>query len=1310
MAQPHPLHAGESPPWAHPPPLLQPNFVLRVYAKDQPPNLRAAFTEFYPSGLPNYYKMLQTPGAEGVAQTYLEDYLPVGFYTTARPHAAAIFSTQNGKQPFRQMQHLLPQRRIHLWTKDEIQAVSNSLRKLYWDHMKSMQQPYCWDSLWTYFDAFDLYQYGALNLWNVINHLFDENKTIYMDLTKEFAVHIGHWADEWLANQENKQRLLQWDESQGPLLPLLTDADWREIGNIQDDAMPLIANALKHRRGILISGGSLTQNAKPNHLVSSYMNNNLENWLAGQTVFTPTGLPSPPEARSHHCSPTSKNADAPVIVHNAAAGPVIAHGSCKTTVASKPLSTVNRIASSPTLRVPPEIRSKSTEPIPRYTLPLPVESSWEPTATAETAASGLQDNGNGLGDDEYENFDALTPTKVRRPGRNNPRSAKGGPKTIVTTSLPSSAVMGFSELATTSDSTANAQATLEPLKENQIARPSKNNDAEPSAGKSKEQKKGQRPNRPTARSTTSDSTGPHCPVKGQSLVQSQRPGSGFRANISAISNSDQHLVARPTHLTGPAVQGAYSTLQSLDVPTGLDYRPQSLQPSHASQKGFTGSRGRDNSTSSRFDRFESNEGQWPHQYRAENFHPLPSTPNRGGYQRGGLRRGNRRASINQRNVTAPAVQHQPDLAFANKKRDGGPWNNPTWRRQGSNLTPVTCQNVQSALGINEYVPCTCEMCNRRNRSVHVKVEGHRNDPTVDLQTRIKFGLSDRYGFVDDVYPVASKDPGNFIALFRNEQSVVEALTIGGGSMPDRGLSITISPALRSKWIHSHRASGREGVIQPVVHPSGAPAFPPHPTNPPMTMAGLGVFAASHAAPHALPNTIDPATASIQMMPQEYGASTYLHQFTPAGMSAFVRHPFPEQPLGGKQTALHPPRFLYHEKRTISSPFDGIARPVSSLETLQSKPRAEEALDDIQDAERDGSTSPHSNGSKGSGVKARVSLPNTPPKVAQNSQDPVITHTSSQSSGPDLVEDDKNQQHSCPPIANGIRTQPTTGVVPRNKAHPESEITKDQADHVRVPSIFTEDEIKERQQAWAKISMPLNSHKPKLPLAPKVGSANPKDASLRLHKGDKLELSTNGSDVSSPTQVVTFTPESGSVYEPSPEKSSGQLASRHEQEVSSAIPSNQETEEAREGSLQGSESTTHQPQSSHAEPPMTGEAMLKSKTSKQTQIAAPKEPRRGDGISRDSTLSTPTKMTTDKAPSKRCEPSAQVPLLDHKAQAPTNPQPQGKGKKSNKKKKKSRQASNLQGNLLEPPPCLPKPDACSISGERTAPSSAAACLE
>ncbi|KAM0202353.1 hypothetical protein ACHAPA_011558 [Fusarium lateritium] len=466
-----------------PPPGSSPPLVLdkepdRVLAKDQPPNLREAFHEFYPNGLPNVYRMLQTPGAKGVPQTYLENYLPVGFYNNPRIEAGAVFSTQNGARPFRYVEHLLPQRRIHLWSKDEIQSVCNSLRKLYWENMKMMRKPYSWDSLWLYFDACDIYNYGALNLWNVLSQLFDENRLIYVDVAKEKAIETGRWADQWLGGGDNYKKLLQWDETKGPVLRVLTDADWETLGSIGDAELVLfVTNALKHRRSLLLSPEKLRLDAKPNHLMSSCSEQNLENWLAGQRIFEPSGLPAPPKVQSHHGSPNSKNAPAPCMVQSgehyyqpdngqrvpsavealhqsaAAAGPA-AHESGQA-VSTAPTDTCSTIAWE-SLHVPPKGRSKSTEPTPSYNAPDLCLSNEEADREAGLLGAHGSNAHTGSHDgNEHDESDADTPTKVRKRGRGNPRATKGGRKTTVTTSLPGSAILRYSALAPASAQTGN---------------------------------------------------------------------------------------------------------------------------------------------------------------------------------------------------------------------------------------------------------------------------------------------------------------------------------------------------------------------------------------------------------------------------------------------------------------------------------------------------------------------------------------------------------------------------------------------------------------------------------------------------------------------------------------------------------------------------------------------------------------------------------------------------------------------------------------------------------------------------------------
>ncbi|KAF4964647.1 hypothetical protein FSARC_7443 [Fusarium sarcochroum] len=1317
MAQPHPLYMGDSPPLGPLQPPIPHMDPERVYAKDQPPNLREAFTEFYPNGLPNVYKMLQTPGVEGVPQTYVEDYLPIGFYTNPQLNARAIFSTQNGLRPFRHMQHLLPQRRVHLWTKDEIQSVCNSLRNLYWDHMKGMQQPYCWDSLWTYFDACDIYNYGALNLWNVVNQLFDENKMIYLDLTKEVAIEIGHWADEWVTNENNCTKLLQWDEAQGPFLPLLTEADWKHIGNIQDEAMPLIASALKHRRTLLLSPEKLRPSAKPNHLVTSCANNSLENWLAGQRIFTPAGLPSPPEARSHYCSPTSKNASAPVTVHlgnhyydppsgkrvpsavEALHQSAAAAGPASQAIALKQPETDNTLALE-TLRASPKIRSKSTEPFPTQSLPSfnPTNDEVSETVTLSCAqVNSAQPRSSE--DHEYEQFDALTPTKIGRRGRDNPRVTQGASKSTVTASLPGSAVMGFSELAATSghagEDPQQASHATQPSPsslqaEDQGCRSGKNKGAEPRMSTNKELKKGQRPNRALARSGPHDPKGTQFPSNANVLARSQRLDPSFHTNPVASGVPEEIMVPQPNEMQTPlgisfhsngafnhVAQGGYPTLQqNYGVPAGLGYRHSSVQQPTLPQKGLAPNRGRNASVSSRFDRFEPNDGRWAHQHHHENFNGPTPTSNRGGYQRGGPRKGGpRRGTHNQRNATAPIMQPQAGPDFAHKKRDGPPWKGE-WRRPGSDLIQVTCQNVQNGLKINDYVPCSCQMCDARNRSVYIAVEGYQNIPSADLQSRIKFGLAERYGFVEEVYPLPSKEPGRFIARFVHISSVGDALRIGGGNMPEQGISLTFSPAMRSKWTLPNQTYVREATSQGIEPAPSAAPFSPYPFGPSMPINTPNPAIAVHIPP----GVNHPAAVAL---PLEYGGQIWPKNEAQRGLSGMMQPPFFDQPPAVTQPARDPQQGFSEEPGPtyaqaglpVPNTVDSNKDDASPDELLQTKPPAEEALNEIHDAEQDDFTSPPNDGNKIAGAKARVSLPNSPPKASQDLQEPSTTPT---------VNDDapaavKNTTALGETLERGLENQAGPSVAPRTHITATSESSESKMSHARVPSTFTEHEIKERRQAWAKISMPLNPHRPKPSTPVKPSSGDNKDnETFRVLKSDRREANAMGSEESTSTQTMILTPETASVYEPSPEKSEDEISSQHEEGNLPLSHSIQETEE----DTISSEKVDHD----EAQPPeiTTGSSVIKELKDEGGQPGLNQGSElNGSGHmnkpSQDSLSRTATGMNVFKPHGE--DILAESSHSNHQREIPSDTLPRGKAKKpkSKSKKKRTKPAFGPQGN-------------------------------
>ncbi|KAK2597317.1 hypothetical protein QQS21_006091 [Conoideocrella luteorostrata] len=282
----------------------------RRRANDLPFNQRAEFNKKFPNGIPSVYKMMSY-NDRGIPMNYLEDNLPIGFYTNPPLNAPAVFSTINGKREFRKMTHILPQRRIHLWDKDEIQRNCNSIRKSFWSHMKGMVQPYCWEDLWRYYDAYDLYNYGAMNLWNLINHLYHENVIIYTDMERECANHIGQWADEWMSDSENQRKLREWTGSS--IVFILSKQDRLNMGDIPDDMISLVASALKARRNLLLSGAENFRKCRDgaSDVMTACKNRNFHNWLAGERVFENNALASPPAVEKHQCSPASAKRLAP---------------------------------------------------------------------------------------------------------------------------------------------------------------------------------------------------------------------------------------------------------------------------------------------------------------------------------------------------------------------------------------------------------------------------------------------------------------------------------------------------------------------------------------------------------------------------------------------------------------------------------------------------------------------------------------------------------------------------------------------------------------------------------------------------------------------------------------------------------------------------------------------------------------------------------------------------------------------------------------------------------------------------------------
>lgn len=201
-------------------------------------------------------------------------------------------------------------------------------------------------------------------------------------------------------------------------------------------------------------------------------------------------------------------------------------------------------------------------------------------------------------------------------------------------------------------------------------------------------------------------------------------------------------------------------------PQGPPHHPERLPQQPAFQQApFPAQRQRVSSMQSQYEWHDSGKDQWPqHAYRNRNTGVISQPINRNGVQPGGHRnfRGNRRGSYSHRNATAPIPQQPVDSVLPHQRRGPGPPENIPWRTNNSTSRQRACPNASSIGGVEEYIPCTCEQCDARNRSVLVKVRCAPDAPAMDVRSRLRYGLGDRYGAVEAVFPIACREGQSFL--------------------------------------------------------------------------------------------------------------------------------------------------------------------------------------------------------------------------------------------------------------------------------------------------------------------------------------------------------------------------------------------------------------------------------------------------------------------------------------------------------------------------------------------------------------------
>ncbi|OHE99360.1 hypothetical protein CORC01_05401 [Colletotrichum orchidophilum] len=301
---------------------------------------RSSSAHYYPNGIPGGYKMVTTKEGE-TPRLYIEDNLPIAFYNQPAKEVKAIFSTNNGEFPTRGLSQILPARQIDLWSAEELQERANGIRKKHWSLMKSMPELQFWEDLYDYFDCYDIYFQGAMNLWNLMLHLYHENQCLLRNLHQALTVEVGIWCDEWAAKSENKKKLLDFKHWHGNFIDLLSAEDRVELQGMPPFNMELVRTALNYRHDQLLGKSWARPTSYPqNSLGFQWEEGTLQHWLAGQPVQdTPSGLaPALTASNLTMGDPDSPLSQPSLAAKNAPPKPLIVSG----TYGQNPVDAIHR--------------------------------------------------------------------------------------------------------------------------------------------------------------------------------------------------------------------------------------------------------------------------------------------------------------------------------------------------------------------------------------------------------------------------------------------------------------------------------------------------------------------------------------------------------------------------------------------------------------------------------------------------------------------------------------------------------------------------------------------------------------------------------------------------------------------------------------------------------------------------------------------------------------------------------------------------------------------------------------------------------
>ncbi|KAK0633112.1 hypothetical protein B0T14DRAFT_491351 [Immersiella caudata] len=189
-------------------------------------------------------------------------------YTSMPLGAKCVFSIagQEDRKP-RSMRHILPTRTIAVWSNHRVQAHANKFRAACPEEADAVARPTEWEHLFDYFDASDLWYFGAWNLWAVVRRLCDENeaKKAGDSWDPRMPAIVDDWVYRWLTHSAHRGSLASWDK-QSDILTVLKKSDWEELGGCRPGVLDLVRAGLV-KWFVFYHGGKVQENLTPEVIV-----------------------------------------------------------------------------------------------------------------------------------------------------------------------------------------------------------------------------------------------------------------------------------------------------------------------------------------------------------------------------------------------------------------------------------------------------------------------------------------------------------------------------------------------------------------------------------------------------------------------------------------------------------------------------------------------------------------------------------------------------------------------------------------------------------------------------------------------------------------------------------------------------------------------------------------------------------------------------------------------------------------------------------------------------------------------------------